>query len=116
MTNFAQQVLEEVTRIPGVRGALLVSEDDGLIVAEALMEGVDGPAVAALAASLTGRLGRATRALGKAAPVLLHLQATGGAVFSAAGGEGLLLVAVTAADVNAGLVRLSLLDAAGRLS
>jgi hypothetical protein len=45
----------------------------------------------------------------------VHLEATEGALFIAVGEGGLLLVAVTAPDVNAGLVRLALLDAAGRL-
>ncbi len=41
-------VLDLVTRVPGVRAAMLVSGDDGLVVAEQLMEGVKGGAVAAL--------------------------------------------------------------------
>ena len=48
--------LDRVTRIPGVRGALLVTGGDGLVVAEQLMDGVDGRAAAALTASLVGRL------------------------------------------------------------
>ncbi len=39
--------LRELTRHAGVRGALVVSAPDGLVVADALMEGVDGGAVAA---------------------------------------------------------------------
>ena len=51
-----RDLLDELTRIPGVRGALVVSREDGLVVADSLMESVDGKAVAALAASLTGRM------------------------------------------------------------
>ena len=51
-------VLDSITRVRGVRGAMLVASDDGLVVAEQLMEGIKGPAVAALAASLAGRTGR----------------------------------------------------------
>jgi predicted regulator of Ras-like GTPase activity (Roadblock/LC7/MglB family) len=40
-------VLDRVTRVPGVRGALLASAADGLVVAEQLMDGVDGQAAAA---------------------------------------------------------------------
>src|SRR5256885_1601186 len=40
--------LGQITRVAGVRGAMLVSADDGLVVAEHLMEGIRGPAVAAL--------------------------------------------------------------------
>ena len=53
-----QEVLERVTRVPGVRGALVASAGDGLVIAEQLMDGVDGRAAAALAGSLVGRLAR----------------------------------------------------------
>jgi predicted regulator of Ras-like GTPase activity (Roadblock/LC7/MglB family) len=106
--------LAAVTRIPGVRGALLVSTEDGLVVAESLMEGVDGRAVAALTGSVAARMLGLTGALGAPAPTLLHLQATGGALLAAWGPSGLLVVAVTAPDVNAGQVRLELLHAAER--
>ena len=58
MTSAIERALNGLTRVRGVRGALAVSRDDGLVVADALMEGVRGPAVAALTASLTKRLGR----------------------------------------------------------
>lgn len=104
--------LQVLTRIPGVRGALLVSSDDGLAVADALMEGVDGQAVAALTASLAGRMRGVTGALGQPAPALVHLQGTEGGFMAAYGRSGLLVVAVTAPDVNAGEVRLGLLHLA----
>ena len=37
-----RDLLDRVTRVPGVRGALLVAGADGLVVAEQLMDGVDG--------------------------------------------------------------------------
>src|SRR5439155_702062 len=43
------RVLDLVTRVRGVRGAMLVTGDDGLVVAEQLMEGMKWPAVAVLA-------------------------------------------------------------------
>ena len=52
-------VLKRVSAVRGVRGAMLVSAPDGLVVAESLMDDVDGRAVAALAAALTARLRRA---------------------------------------------------------
>ena len=65
--NATQDALDRVTRVPGVRGALVVAAADGLVVAEQLMDGVDGQAVAALAGSLIGRLGPHRRARGDAA-------------------------------------------------
>ena len=108
------RALDLVTRVHGVRGAMLVSADDGIIVAEQLMEGIKGPAVAALAASLATRLRRAMEAAGLGASLFWHLQAEQGAllVVPTAGGGGTLVVAVAEPDVNVGLVRLELLRAA----
>ncbi len=112
--------LDLITRVRGVRGAMLVSADDGLIIAEQLMEGIKGSAVAALAASLAGRLRRAMEAAGIGTSVFWHLQAEQGALLVVPGpaGEGgaggILVVAVAEPDVNIGLVRLELLHAAER--
>lgn len=107
--------LDLVTRVRGVRGAMLVSAEDGLIVAEQLMEGIKGAAVAALAASLAGRLQRAMEAAGIGSSVFWHLQGEQGALLVVPGGSsagGILVVAVAEPDVNIGLVRLELLRAA----
>jgi predicted regulator of Ras-like GTPase activity (Roadblock/LC7/MglB family) len=110
------KALDLITRVRGVRGAMLVSEEDGLVVAEQLMEGIKGGAVAALAASLAGRLRRAMEAAGTGTSVFWHLQAEQGAILVVPGGDsqggGILVVAVAEPDVNIGLVRLELLRAA----
>src|SRR2546423_1316246 len=107
------RVLDLVTRVRGVRGAMLVAGDDGLVVAEQLMEGIKGPAVAALAASLASRLRRALEAAGVGAGQFWHLQAEQGALLVVTAASGVLVVAVAEPDVNVGLVRLELLRAAG---
>ncbi|HXE84986.1 MAG TPA: roadblock/LC7 domain-containing protein [Gemmatimonadales bacterium] len=107
--------LDLITRVRGVRGAMLVSAEDGLIIAEQLMEGIKGSAVAALAASLAGKLRRAMGAAGTGTSVFWHLQAEQGALLVVPGGNsegGILVVAVAEPDVNIGLVRLELLRAA----
>ena len=96
------RALDLITRVRGVRGAMVVSRADGLVVAEQLMEGIKGGAVAALASSLAGRLQRAMVSAGLGPSQFWHLQCD----------QGALLVAVTEADVNVGLVRLELLRAA----
>ncbi|HEY6808596.1 MAG TPA: roadblock/LC7 domain-containing protein [Gemmatimonadales bacterium] len=106
------EALDRVTRVRGVRGAMIVAGDDGLVVAEQLMEGIKGAAVAALAASLASRLRRAMEAAGVGAGVFWHLQAENGALLVVPGSSGMLLVAVAEPGVNAGLVRLELLRAA----
>jgi predicted regulator of Ras-like GTPase activity (Roadblock/LC7/MglB family) len=111
MTAFAK-ALDLVTRVRGVRGALLVSAADGLVVAEQLMEGIKGPALAALASSLASRLGRAMTAAGIGASVFWHLQCSGGALLVVPASSGVLVVAIAEPEVNVGLVRLELLRAA----
>lgn len=108
------KALDLITRVRGVRGAMLVSADDGIVVAEQLMEGIKGPALAALAASLTSRLRRAMESAGVGASQFWHLQAEEGAllVVPTAGDGSILVVAVAEPDVNVGLVRLELLRGA----
>lgn len=107
--------LEQLTRRAGVRGALLVEREDGLVVAEALMEGLDGAALAALAASLWTRLGRAGAAAGRGAPAFVQLEAHLGIMLAVPAGAEMLLVAVADPDANLGLARLELIRAAGEL-
>lgn len=104
--------LTALTRLAGVRGALVVSREDGLVVAEALMDSMDGAAVAALAASLMDRMRGMTAALGQPEAVLLHLTGSDGALLAAPAAGGLLIVAIAASDVNAGELRLGILAAA----
>ena len=105
-------LLALLTPIPGVRGALIVSREDGLIVTDALMEDIDGHAVAALAASLAARMSTVTSALGQPEPVAWQLEGADGILLAAPGGSGLLVVAVADPGVNRGLLRLGLLRAA----
>jgi predicted regulator of Ras-like GTPase activity (Roadblock/LC7/MglB family) len=111
-----QTALDRITRVPGVRGALVVTATDGLVVAEQLMDGVDGQAAAALTGSLVGRLVRTAESAGMRPPAFVHLRGDGGSVLAALGPEDLVLVAVVGSDANLGLARLEMLDAAGRLA
>jgi predicted regulator of Ras-like GTPase activity (Roadblock/LC7/MglB family) len=107
------RALDGITHVRGVRGAMLVTAEDGLVVAEQLMEGIKGSAVAALAASLAGRLGHAMVAAGLGPSQFWHLQCAGGALLVVPGRkDGLLVVAVTEREVNVGMVRLELLRTA----
>ncbi len=101
-------VLDQVTRVRGIRGAMLVSADDGLSVAEALMEGIRGHALAALAASLTARLGRAAEASGAGEQRFIHVAAEHGALLLLPLRDGLLLVVIADREVNVGLTRLEM--------
>jgi predicted regulator of Ras-like GTPase activity (Roadblock/LC7/MglB family) len=112
----AEAALERVTQVPGVRGSLLISGTDGLVVAERLMDGIDGRAIAALAASLVRRLDRATDGAGMRAPTFVHLRGNAGSVLAAPGRGDLVLVAVAGVDANVGMARVQMLDAVGRLA
>jgi predicted regulator of Ras-like GTPase activity (Roadblock/LC7/MglB family) len=107
--------LERVTRVRGVRGSMLVSESDGLIVAEALIEGMDGRPAAALAASLAGRLRRAMSTAGLRPPAFFQLKAERGMVLAVPAGADLLLVAIAEREANVGLARIEMLAAAEAL-
>jgi predicted regulator of Ras-like GTPase activity (Roadblock/LC7/MglB family) len=110
------ETLDRVTQVSGIRGAMLVAESDGLVVAEALAEGLDGAAVAALAASLTLRLRRTAQGAGLTVPVVVQLRAETGTLLTVPAGDDLLLVAVADREANLGLARLELRDAAARLA
>jgi predicted regulator of Ras-like GTPase activity (Roadblock/LC7/MglB family) len=106
-----REALDAITRVRGVRGAMLVAGDDGLVVAESLMEGVRGNAVAALAASLARRLRHASETAACGLPQFLHLQASAGSLLVAPAPNAMLLVVVADADINVGLARLEMLRA-----
>ena len=115
MTGY-REVLERVSAVGGIRGAMLVSAADGIVVAESLMDGIDGRAVAALTASLVGRLRRTTESAGLNAPFVVHLRAEHGSVIAVPAAGDLLVVAVTERGANLGLARLELLDAARQVT
>ena len=108
-------VLDRVNAVRGVRGSLLVSGQDGLIVAEQVMDGVDARAAAALAGSIVGRLVRTTEQAGLRAPTFVHLKAADGSILAALGQDDLVLVTIVGTDANIGLARLEMLDAVARL-
>lgn len=111
MTSAFQGALDAVTRVRGVRGAMVVSRDDGLVVADTLMEGVRGNAVAALTASLFQRVAATGATAGAGEARFVQMQADDGILLALAASDEVLVVAITDANVNVGLVRLELLRA-----
>ena len=116
MTKRVQGILDTITRIRGVRGAMIVAYQDGLVVSDSLMEGVRGNAVAALTSSLAKHVANATSASGAGVLQFLHLQAMSGALLAVAAGAEMLVVAIADPSVNVGLVRLELIRAAEALT
>ncbi len=115
MTDQYESLLETLTRLRGIRGALVVDLADGLVVAESLMGGLRGSAVAAMAANITGRCVDLAERSGFGMCRFLHLQAADGSLLVAPAPADLLLVAIAGRDVPLGLLRLEMLRMAERL-
>lgn len=111
-----EETLREITGVVGVRGALIVSAEDGLVVAESAMEGLETASVAAFAASLIARAERTAAAMQLSAPTRVHVTAEAGMLFAVAGAEPLWLVAVTDPSAELGRLRLLLGDLAAALT
>jgi len=110
-----QAALREVTGVAGVLGALIMSAEDGLVVAETAMEDLATADVAALAAALVMRAARCTAAMEAGAPQAASLVGDRGALLAVAGPAPLWLVAVARNDGELGRLRILMHDFAGEL-
>ena len=107
-------MLDTLSRQRGVTAALVVSEQDGIVIDSNLQIGQQGDRVAALAASLYRKARLSARAAGMGAVSFMQLEAPKGRLCAVGAGE-LVLVVVAASAVNVGLVRVELLQAAAEL-
>lgn len=105
--------LDSVMKMPGIRGALVVAVNDGLVVDGRVHVGVNGAAVAALAASLYRRACQAT-GNGDEERRFVELEAEQGRIMIAGAGD-LALMAVVDRRANAGQARLNVRRAAADL-
>ena len=105
-------LLAEVTGIAGVRAAVVVAAEDGLVVHEAAMDELPTDDLAALASSVVRRAGELLAALGNDRLRLCTLVAERGTVVAAQGAQGLWLVALADPDTELGRLRLQLGDLA----
>lgn len=105
MTDLFTQTLDRLSRVSGVRGALIVETEAGLPIMAELSEGVEGSAVAALAASLYRRADRASQTAELGGLATLQLEGDAGHVIVADAGE-VLVVVVAERTAQIGMVRL----------
>lgn len=105
MADPIRDAVDALSRVPGIRGALVVDAQAGVAVVAELSEGVDGAAVAALASSLFRRSANGARTADFGALDMLQLEAKDGHVLVAGAGD-LMVVAVADRDAQLGLVRL----------
>jgi predicted regulator of Ras-like GTPase activity (Roadblock/LC7/MglB family) len=91
---------------------MLVTADDGLIIADASMDDVRGHAVAALASSLAKRFVQVSKAATVGTPQFVHLQAEQGTLVIVTGPNGILVVTMGGPEMNVGLAKLEMLRVA----
>lgn len=105
MSDIFAEALDRLSRVSGVRGALIVETEAGVPVLAELAEGIDGGAVAAFASSLFRRTTKAAHSAEFGNVRTLQLEAGDGHVVVANGGE-LLVVVVAEKNAQLGQVRL----------
>lgn len=106
--------IEGLSRVPGVTGALVVETTAGVPIAADVAAGVDGAAVAALAAAMYRGAQRAAETGGYEAVRTLQLDASGGHMVVTGAGD-VLVIAVADRDAQLGLIRVETLRAAESL-
>lgn len=111
-----ERLLQEVVSIGGVRGAAVLDAEDGLVVHEAMREGLSAANVAALGAAVMTRCLALARVVEEPHTRMVTLAATGGTLVAVRGEHSLWLVAVTEPGAELGRLRLLLGDLAPELS
>lgn len=107
-----EKALDRISRVRGVKGSMFVAADDGLAVAQLLMEGVNGKALAAFAASLARKVSGAAAATGAGRVRFVQVPCEKGTLLMALAPRDLLVVALAEPGINIGLARLELMRAA----
>lgn len=105
MSDIFTEAVDRLSRIPGVRGALIVETDAGVPVIAELAEGVPGEVVSALASSLFMRTNKAAQTASFGNLRTLQLEAEYGHVIVANGGD-MLVVVIAEKTAQLGQVRL----------
>ncbi|MFQ6131587.1 MAG: roadblock/LC7 domain-containing protein [Armatimonadota bacterium] len=108
-----QKVLEALTRIPGVRGSLLVAAD-GIIIGSHLPQGVSDDEVAALVATIARTTEESLRRIERGPLRHAEIDAERGKIFLQDADKGI-LVLLSEPEVNVGLIRLEMKAAADKL-
>ena len=111
MSDRLIRILDRISRVRGVRGSMYVAAEDGLAVAQLLMEDVNAKALAAFAASLGRKVSGAAAATGSGRVRFVQMQAENGVLLVATGSHDLLVAVVADQGVNIGLARLEMMRA-----
>jgi predicted regulator of Ras-like GTPase activity (Roadblock/LC7/MglB family) len=108
-----RRIVEDLIRVDGVIGSLLVGKD-GLVVASTLMDEEDAEILGAMSAAVFGEIDKATRRIGVGMLMDSIIDAEQGSILMLEARD-LILVAITQRMVNLGLVKMEMRRAAKRI-
>lgn len=108
-----RRIVEDLIRVEGVIGSLLVGKD-GLVVSTTLLEEEDAEILAAMSAAVFGEIDKATKRIGVGTLVDAIIDAKDGSILLLEARE-LILVVITQRTVNLGLVKMEMRRAAKRI-
>ena len=108
-----RRIVEDLIRVEGVIGSLLVGKD-GLVVASTLLEEEDAEILGAMSAAVFGEIDKATKRIGVGTLVDAIIDAKDGSILLLEAKE-LILVVITQRSVNLGLVKMEMRRAAKRI-
>lgn len=109
-----RRIVEDLIRVEGVIGSLLVGKD-GLVVASTLLDEEDAEILGAMSAAVFGEIDKATKRIGVGTLVDSIIDAKDGSILLLEARE-LILVVITQRIVNFGLVKMEMRRAAKRIS
>jgi predicted regulator of Ras-like GTPase activity (Roadblock/LC7/MglB family) len=107
------QILEELNKTTGVNGSMIVGQD-GIVIAADLNTSLQDEAVGALAASIVDTVKKSMERLSNEDLKQITVEASKGKLFLTNVGIGILAV-TTDPQVNVGLVRLEIKNAAEKI-
>ncbi len=108
-----KQIVEDLIKVDGVVGSLLVGKD-GLVVSSSLLEAEDAEVLGAMSAAIFAEVYKAARRIGVGRVVDTVITASEGAILMMEA-EDLLLVVLTQRNVNVGLIKIEMRRAARRI-
>ena len=108
-----RRIVEDLIRVEGVIGSLLVGKD-GLVVASTLLDEEDAEILGAMSAAVFGEIDKATKRIGVGTLVDSIIDAKDGSILLLEAKE-LILVVITQRTVNLGLVKMEMRRAAKRI-
>jgi predicted regulator of Ras-like GTPase activity (Roadblock/LC7/MglB family) len=107
------KILEELNKTTGINGSMVVGQD-GIVIAADLHSGFQDEAVGALAASIVSTVKKSMERLSNEELKQITVEADKGKFFFADVGLGILAV-TTDPQVNVGLIRLEIKNAAEKI-